>query len=273
MKTISPTPYPDVNEILHLLLYHVQEVLTDQFVGMYLYGSLASGDFNPQTSDVDFLVATTDPLSSNIIADLEAMHQRLWASGLKRASRLEGSYIPQKDLRRYSPDNAPCPTINEGKFYVVRHGSDWIIQRHIVREYGIVVSGPDPKTLIDPVTSDELRHAVLEILQEWWFPMIDDSTWLRKHGSNYHGFTVITMCRALHALRYGAIVSKPVAIKWARETLGSQWHKLLEQAIASQSGKHSEFLDETLGFIQFTKEQISEFEKLAGDSKNVQDSP
>lgn len=256
MKIISATPYPDVNEILDLLLSNVQNILVDQFVGMYLYGSLSSGDFNPETSDVDFLVVTTDTLSDNKIAELEAMHQRIWAGGLKRASRLEGSYIPQKDIRRHDPNNAPCPTINEGKFYVDKPGSDWIIQRYIVRECGVILAGSDPKTLIDPVTADELRGAVLETLQEWWFPMVNDSTWLREHGSNYHGFAVITMCRALHALKYGTIVSKPVAVRWAKENLGHQWHKLIEQAVASQYGMHSEFLDETLDFIRFTKEFI-----------------
>jgi len=272
MKTISPTPYSDVNEILHLLLSRAQEILGNQFVGMYLYGSLSSGDFNPETSDIDFLFVTTDLLSNEKIAALESMHQQIWASGLKWASKLEGAYIPQNDIRRHNTNNASSPTVNEGAFYLDKHGSDWIIQRHVVREYGVVLAGPDPKTLIDPITSDEIRDAVFGVLQEWWFPMLDDSTWLRKHGSNYHGYSVITMCRALHAIKHGIIVSKPVAIKWAKEELGNQWHKLIEQAVGSQYGKHSEFLDETLDFIRFTREQVLEFEKSAGSSKNAQDS-
>src|ERR1043165_5057987 len=158
MNTTSPTFYSDVNEILNLLLSNVQEILDDQFIGMYLYGSLSSGDFNPETSDIDFLVVTRDLLSEERIAELESMHQSIWASGLKHASRLEGSYIPQKDIRRHQPDNAPCPTINEGRFYVDRHSSDWIIQRHVVREYGVILAGPDPKTLIDPVTPRSEEH-------------------------------------------------------------------------------------------------------------------
>lgn len=272
MKTISPTPYPDVNEILNLLLSNAQEILGDQFMGMYLYGSLSSGDFNPETSDVDFLVVTSDVLSDEKIAELESMHQRIWASGLKRASRLEGSYIPQKDIRRYRSDNVSCPTINEGRFHVDRHGSDWIIQRYIIREYGVILAGPDPKTLIDPVTPEDLREAVLGILQEWWFPMLADSSWLRKHESNYHGFTVITMCRALHALKHGTIVSKPVAVRWAKEEFGDPWHTLIDQAVASQYGQHSDFLNETLDFIHFTKEQILESEEFTGDLKNAENS-
>ena len=37
MKPISPTPYPDVNEILDVLLSNAKEILQEQFVGMYLF--------------------------------------------------------------------------------------------------------------------------------------------------------------------------------------------------------------------------------------------
>lgn len=47
--------YPDVDAVLHTLLASARSVLRDHFIGLYLSGSLASGDFNPQTSDIDFL--------------------------------------------------------------------------------------------------------------------------------------------------------------------------------------------------------------------------
>jgi predicted nucleotidyltransferase len=253
---IQPTPYPDVNEILNLLLANVKGILKDQFVGMYLYGSLSSGDFDPETSDVDILVVTIDHLSGQTIAKLESMHNSIWASGLNRAARLEGAYIPQHDIRRHDPNHAPTPTINEGKFYMDNHGSDWVIQRHVVREIGVVLEGPDPKTLIDPVSPDDIRQAVLGILTEWWFPMLDDPSWLQKHESDYHGYAVITMCRALHALKHGTIVSKPVAVRWAKEELCAQWHPLIEQAVESQFGKRPDILAETLEFIRFMRGQI-----------------
>jgi predicted nucleotidyltransferase len=256
MNRLTPTPFLDVNEVLNLLLTNVKEILKDQFVGMHLYGSLSSGDFNPETSDVDFLVTTAGSLAENKIAQLKSMHEHLWSSRLKRAERLEGAYVPKELIRRHATNGSPCPTINEGRFYVARLGSDWIIQRHVIREYGVVLEGPEPKTLIEFVSTDEIREAVRGILNEWWFPMLDDPSWLRRHESNYHGYTVITMCRALHALQHGMIVSKPVAVKWARETLDTQWHGLIEQAVASQYGKHSEFFQETLEFIDFTREQL-----------------
>lgn len=259
---VNPTRYPDVNEVLNLLLSNTKEILGSQFLGMYLYGSLSSGDFTPESSDIDFLVVTTNVLPDKTISELEALHNRIWASGLKWASRLEGAYVPKELIRHHDPNGAPCPAINEGRFYVAKLGSDWIIQRHIVREQGVVLAGPDPKTLIDPVIADDIRGAVLGILHEWWFPMLADPSWLRDHGSAYHAFAVITMCRVLHALEHGTIVSKPKAIQWAREKLGNPWIQLIDKAVAASRHKeHGEFLAEALGFIRFTKEQTERFEQ------------
>ena len=253
---IKPTPYINVNEILNLLLFHVKEILGDQFVGMYLYGSLSSGDFDPETSDIDFLVVTSASLSDEKIAELEAMHKQAWATSPKRALELEGSYVPKDLIRRHDPDGAPCPTVNEGKFYLDQRGSDWIIQRHVVRESGVIVEGPDPTTLIDHVSPEDIRGAVSGILHEWWFPMLEYPSWLREHGNKYQAFAVITMCRVLHALEHGTVTSKPKAIQWARWKLSAPWTDVIDKAVAASKHENEEdFLDETLAFIRFVKDQ------------------
>jgi predicted nucleotidyltransferase len=253
---VRPTSYPEVNEVLNLLLSNAEEILGDQFLGMYLYGSLSGGDFNLESSDIDFLIVTTKELSDKTISALEAMHNQIWGTGLKWAAKLEGAYVPKELIRCHDLNGAPCPTVNEGRFYVAGLGSDWIIQRQIVREQGVVLAGPDPKTLIDPVSADEIRESVLGVLREWWFPMLASPTWLREHGSEYHAFAVITMCRALHALEHGTVVSKPKAIQWAKKELGDPWIQLIDKAVrAANHEKQDDFLDETLNFIRFTREQ------------------
>jgi predicted nucleotidyltransferase len=229
---IKPTAYIEVNEVLNLLLANVKQLLGEQFIGMYLYGPLASGDFNLETSDIDFLIVTTDILRDDKMADLEAMHHEIWRSGFEWAAKLEGSYIPGELVRRHDPDGPPSPNVNEGKFFIDKRGSDWIIQRHVVREHGVVVDAPDPKTLIDYVSPGDLRGAVLGTLQEWWFPMLDEPAWLRQHGSGYHAYAVISMCRALYTLRHGTIVSKPKAIQWARSQ-HQPWVRLIDKAVAA----------------------------------------
>lgn len=257
MVTTSPTPYPAVNEVLKHLLANVKAILQDQFVGMYLYGSLASGDFNPATSDIDFLVVTTDALGTETIAKLTGMHRQAWATSLQRAGKLEGAYVPRELIRHHALDGQPCPILNEGKLSVEKLGSDWIIQRHVVREYGVVIEGPDPQTLIDFVSPAEIRAAVMGTLHEWWFPMLVDPTWLHENESGDRAFAVITMCRVLHALGHGAIVSKPKATQWAQAKLGEPWTGLINKALAiSQRMDQDVSVHEALDFIRFTKERI-----------------
>ncbi len=258
-----PTPYRDVNEILQILVEEAQKVMGNQFVGMYLYGSLSSGDFHPDASDVDFLVVTEDRLSDEMVIMLAAMHQRIWETGLKWADKLEGSYIPKAHLRRYEKSGIAYPTVNEHKFYVAPHGSDWIIQRYIIREQGVALVGPDPKTLIDPVSPDDIRRAVRGILQEWWFPMLDDPSWLRDHDSPYHAFAILTMCRSLYALEHGTIVSKPVAAKWAQGELGRKWQKVIEQSLATRMGSREfDLYEDALKLIHYTIKKTDSDKKL-----------
>ena len=254
-----PTPYPDVNAVLQALLASVQAVLGDYFVGLYVHGSVASADFDPQRSDIDFLVVTTAELPGEMLPDLAAMHARLTASGLPLVAKLEGSYIPRPALRRYDPAQAQHPALRvDGSFAVDGHGSDWVIQRHIIREQGIVVAGPAPQTLIDPVQPDDLRRAVLGILQEWWSPPFPAPERFRR--SEYQSYAVLTMCRALYTLQYGTVVPKPVAALWAQETLGEPLAALIAWALAWRPDAPTYHLHETLDFIRNTLARSQQFE-------------
>ena len=167
-------------------------------------------------------------------------------------------------MHRYEKSDVAYPTVNEHKFYVAPHGRDWVIQRHIIREGGVVLAGPEPKSLIDPVSPDDIRRAVTGISQEWWFPMLEDPSWLKEHGGEYHAFAILTMCRSLCALERGTVVSKPVAAKWAQQTLDGKWPEVIEQALAAQKGKEDfDLLDDALELIRYTMERVNATESEA----------
>jgi hypothetical protein len=251
----QPTPYPEVNAVLQTLLSGVQAVLEDRFVGMYLYGSLASGDFDLQRSDIDFVVVTDGELPEGTVQALEEMHTRIWASGLPWTTKLEGSYVPRKSLNRYDPADAPHPAVNEGRFYMACHDSDWVILRHVLREQEVILEGPSLRISLDPVQPNDLRQAVLAILREWWKPMLRNPNRLYDRG--YQPYAVLTMCRMLYTLEHGTIVSKPVAARWALKTLGERWAGLIESTLARPSYGEAGNINETMDFIHYTLEHRS----------------
>lgn len=247
--TSHPTPYKDVNAILHLLLTKTLEILGPRLVGFYLYGSLSLGDFDPASSDIDFLAVTDDELSDAMLEALRTMHADIASSGLPYADHLEGSYIPRAALRRYDPANAHHPTIGvDWPFHVGEHGPNWIIERYIVREHGVILYGPSPQTLIDPISPQELREAVREQLRiRWQSSLLADTEWLRPR--NYQAFAVLTFCRALYTLHDGTISSKPQAAAWA-QTHYPQWRPIIERSLAWRSQVEKDDLTETLAFLQ-----------------------
>lgn len=242
VNTVAQLP-DEVRPILALLRERIQGVLGDELVGLYLYGSLSSGDFDPASSDVDFVAVTRETLSEEACERLRAMHARIAASGLPFAAKLEGSYIPRAAWRRYDPDDARHPTIGvDWPFQIGLHDANWVIERAIVRERGVVLVGPPPATLLDPVSPEQLRAATCQQMNgDWWRATIHDEAWLRPRP--YAAFAVLTFCRALYAVEHGAYCSKPVAAAWAGEQYPT-WRPTITWALAHR-GDHSADHDDT----------------------------
>lgn len=246
-----PTPYPDVNALAGALLAGAREALGAQFVGLYLHGSVALGDFDPTRSDIDFVVATRTDLPEETVAALATMHAGIANSDLPWTANYEGSYIPMGALRRCDPAHSVHPAIRcDGSFGLDEHRSEWVIQRHLLREWGIAVAGPSPETLIEPITPAELRLAQRRLLEEWWRPMLADP--FRLESSEYQAYAVLTMCRALFTLASGRIASKPEAVRWAQQTLDPHWADLARRALAWRHGDELDLREGALAFIQYT---------------------
>ncbi len=259
-----PTPIPEANAVLWTFLTEAREILGDRVVGIYLAGSLATGEFD-QSSDIDVLVVTTGALPAETVAALTAMHERL-SAGTARWGKwgweLEVSYVPKDAVRRYDPANDTHPYIDRGgRLRIEERGREWDIQRHVIREWGITVEGPPPRSFIDPVGPDDVRRAVLLAITEWWPRFLLDPTELHPRG--YRSYIVLTGCRMLYTLKHGTVASKPLAARWAQETLGPRWPALIAWAATARHGPYTEELDnlsESLDFIRFVIERGRQFE-------------
>jgi hypothetical protein len=248
-----PTPWPEVNELVARLRDGVTDALGERLVGLYLSGSLAAGDFDPSSSDIDFVAAVTEELPPDRVDALGTVHAVLAASGLPYAHYLEGSYVPLGALRRYDPADAHHPTVGaDWPFGVHQHGHDGVFNRVILRDHGVVVLGPDPAALVDPVGPEELLDAVRALLRDFWAIQDEHSDWLRPR--NYQAFAVLSMCRALYTLEHGRLASKPVTAAWAMQHLDPPWTDQVDRALIWRHDRRPDAaaLPDTLAFIRFT---------------------
>jgi len=255
----SFTPFPEVNIVLDALLNDVPHLLKEEFVGIYLFGSLTNGGFD-ENSDVDVLVVTHDKISDEVFSALEIMHARIATLDSWCATQLEVVYIPQDALRRYDPKNNIHPHLDRGRgeeLHQVQHDMDWVVQRFTLCERSITLTGPDPRTLIDPVSPDDMRQAMMSVLHDWLAGLINDPSQIKDRG--YQSYIVLTVCRVLYTLQCGDVVSKHAAANWAKETLDARWIPLIERAWVGRQNPQEkaglEEIKETQNLIRFALEQ------------------
>jgi predicted nucleotidyltransferase len=208
--------------ILYKLLEQVQAVLGQEFVGFYLHGSLAMGDFDLATSDIDFAIVTRNHLGPETIAKLKLIHKKLLETNSETAKLLEGAYIPSSMIRCHGIHAPAIPHVHGDAFYLAQLEPHWILNRAILRESGVTLTGPTPDSLIDPISLEARQHAIRDFLREWWQPMLTDS--IRLENAEYRVYAVQTMARGLCTLETGELLSKPNAIRWALDHLPDEWH-------------------------------------------------
>lgn len=252
----EPTPYPQLNAVLAHLVAEARRVLADNFVGAYLQGSFAVGDAD-HYSDCDFIVVTRRDLMAAEIAPIQAMHAAIheWPDNPWR-NQLEGSYAPAAILKRWSPTprDPPGEARDVGwkdpgisgaparayPFWYLDHGSRELVRsehdnsqvvRWVLREKGVVLAGPDPRRLIDPVTPEALRTEVRQTLE------LCASLGLEPmHLAAWQAFWVGLFCRMLHTVATGRVASKPAAMGWAEASLDPAWSGLVGRAKALRKG-------------------------------------
>ncbi|MBM3209558.1 DUF4111 domain-containing protein [Candidatus Shapirobacteria bacterium] len=241
------TAYPPVNQLLGCLLKKVTDILSDEFVGMYIQGSLALEDFVPDRSDIDLVVVTQFPIRDDLLKKLESMHKKITDGKMRYAKRFECIYIPIDALRHHSQRKAYFPCLHVGgEFYTDGFG---IIEKHILREKGMALKGPNPKSFVRSVSLDELKKAALNSLQNWWLPQLKGNSRLKK--DDYQVYAILTMCRAIYTIDKGDVVSKSRAASYAQGVLDKRWAPLIDKALSWKIGNKFNHLEETLNFIRY----------------------
>jgi len=214
------------------------------------------GDFT-EYSDCDFIIVTQRDITPDELPGFQALHASIqalpypyWRTGL------EGSYVPAAILRRWSTEPRDPPGEPRGPdwgdpgmsgapakaypFWYLDHGARALLRsehdntqvvRWCLREKGVTLAGPPPKSLIDPVPPAALRAEVrqtMDLVMQLDLQPMQLVAW--------QAFWVGLFCRMLHTLSTGAVWSKKASMAWAQGALDPQWRPLIAGAAAVRKG-------------------------------------
>ena len=251
------TPYCDVDRILSDLLDHLKQILAENLVGLYLYGSLVTGDFDMEISDIDLLAVTSRDIDDVEFQRLHMMHNDLAATYPEWDGRIEVQYLSASALKTFKTQRSQVAAISPGEpFNIKDAGIDWLINWYLVRAHGVVLLGPNPQTLIPPISREEFILAS-RVQGTYWVECADqpqDRTW--------QSYVTLTMCRVLYACTNGEHASKNRAAQWV-QTRFPQWTSLIQNALVWRKGWQDEDVDhaatfpEAARFIHFVVDRIA----------------
>lgn len=265
---MHPTPFPELNEVLSEFIASIKAILQDNFVGAYLQGSLATGGFD-EHSDVDYLIVINKEIAVDQLEKLQDMHERIFNLKSYWAQHLEGSYFPKDILWTRTRCKEKLWYLDNGSRKLVQSDHcNTIVVRWLVREKGVVIEGPSPKTLIEEIDADTLRQDIYSTMHTWGKKILSDPQRYNNHF--YQTFIVLSYCRMLHDLIRGTNNSKQVGADWTKKNLDPYWNGLVDRTwagrpVPEESIKRpadpKDFAD-TLKFVEYIIKESEKYKSI-----------
>jgi predicted nucleotidyltransferase len=258
MSGSQSTSEPAVDSLLVSIREAIAAVTGSSLVGLYLFGSLATGDFDAGVSDIDLLAVLTGGPSGRLVPDLRSMHADLAHANPAWEDRIEVVYISAQGLADCRTCTTTIAVISSGEpFRVVQAGPDWILNWYPARADGVRVLGPPIDSLIPPIPSAEYIDQVRRSLAGFSKRIPDDAS------PGWQAYAILTMCRGLCAIRTGERLSKRAAAAWARRELPHR-ADLIGRALGWRRRQRDPDGQDGRATVSATRAFVTELAELAG---------
>jgi predicted nucleotidyltransferase len=192
---------PDIELLLSRLRAGL--VARGDLTGLYVYGSLATGDFSPACSDIDVIVMVEREPDKAALGELTRLHEALMTSG-GAAQRLNCLYVPVQ--AGSDPDRLH-------NYWFGNRWTHWqlkVMTQAELTSVGVALHGPWPPPGIAPVPIEDVQAAVYAEITGYWRRIASRKTpWLQDACVD-HALTVLPRAEAV--LTTGDLIAKSEAI-------------------------------------------------------------
>lgn len=184
------------------------EVLSTDVISIYIHGSIATGHYNPKTSDIDMVVVLNPLNKQTLFKKLNVLHNGL--KHFKNGHLLEVSYLTKKTFEDNHLPSEPKLYVNNNRLMWADYGAEWYFERHTLLSQGILAYGEELRENIEPVERTVLNEAVLMLLNEQWRPLLEEN----NLSDDYMIYGLHTLCRMLFTYVTGITTDKVSAVQW-----------------------------------------------------------
>ncbi|MCS7462722.1 DUF4111 domain-containing protein [Paenibacillus doosanensis] len=231
---------PQVVEKAMSMLCNYLDIKHSNIDSMYLYGSVALGDYIEGSSDIDFIATLRNPPAMSDIETISAAHKKLEDEFPQ--IDIMGAYLLASDIGKPQDEISSLITYYNKQVHTDGFGSDinpitwWILKNHGIKVYGSTQS-LHYETGIKP-----LAKYVIENLNTYWVSWINrldkhltvnnlSDQEVTRQSDEAVEWCALGMLRQLYTLKEHDIKSKVEAGYYGITIIPQQWHELIYEAI------------------------------------------
>lgn len=222
----------DIKTFIEHLNKGIKEILTDNYVGFYIHGSLAMGGFHPKSSDIDVLVITNKPIENKDRTNLALLL-------LKHSNSpypIEISFLNTAQLQHWQH---PCPfdfhysecwrerfekDLMNGNFPLTNGetDTDTDLAAHLTITYhrGICIEGKAIKDVFPAIPKSDYLSPILADYRECLENISEDPI-----------YCSLNLIRVFRYLKKGVISSKIEAGQWGLKTFPQELRNTIGKVV------------------------------------------
>ena len=216
---------PTAHPIVDLVRDAIVGTTGGSLVGLYLYGSLATGDFEEHVSDIDLIAVLTDVPDASLVPRLREMHARFADDHRGWDDRIEVDYVSSRGLAECRTRTTTIARISPGEpLHLIEAGRDFLLDWYPARRDGVALVGPPLDSLIPPIPEREYRDEALAYLAGFRDRFDEDAS------ARSQAYAILTMCRGFYSITGRERLSKREAGLRARRDF-PRWGALIDRAL------------------------------------------
>ena len=223
-----------VGKVLRETLSNVHSILQDDLIGIYLYGSLAMGCFNPESSDIDvILVAKKRPSKEQRKKVIEYLK-----GACSKNRRIELSIIREDVVQ-----NPQYPIMVDlhfeywGDIFENEKDNEILSNLYATKKRGFRVWGMPISDVFSEIPAQYHLRSVIEDLRHTRKYLHESP---KSVGYDPAVYWVLGSCRILAFIREEKVLSKLEGGQWGLANLPKEYHDLVKQALSCYQGKKKE---------------------------------
>lgn len=241
----------EVSALLDELRTRLPVILGSGLTGVYIYGSLTQGAFDPARSDIDCLIVTAGDLSDEQFTGLGK-----WLSELEK----KNSWTPRLQMQFLLRDevlvmNSKSCLYQFGQLNRGSSDGNPIVWMNVL-ESGITLFGAPPESFVPEITTATLSEA---LVRETGYLRceIENPAGEWRDVPKYRAYAVLTLCRILYSHATGKIASKPAAATFVRDSLPIELQGIVKTALSPGAEYSADIpLARIEKFIEFTESKL-----------------